>query len=94
MALGTRVDLDERGALASEVSTAITELLTALDEPLPRHALTPARSRPGTSNPLGGTGTPTAILGTAHKRTSRPTMSSYFLRRPYPPKCIRTALRC
>jgi hypothetical protein len=29
------VDLDERGALASEVRTAIAELLTALDEPLP-----------------------------------------------------------
>jgi hypothetical protein len=29
------VDLDERGALASEVRTAVTELLTALDEPLP-----------------------------------------------------------
>ncbi len=29
------VDLDERGALASEVRTAVAELLTALDEPLP-----------------------------------------------------------
>jgi hypothetical protein len=29
------VDLHERGALASEIRTAITELLTALDEPLP-----------------------------------------------------------
>lgn len=29
------VDLDERGALASEVRTAVTELLGALDEPLP-----------------------------------------------------------
>ena len=29
------VDLDRRGALASEVRTAVTELLTALDETLP-----------------------------------------------------------
>jgi hypothetical protein len=29
------VDLDERGALASDVRTAVTEMLTALDEPLP-----------------------------------------------------------
>jgi hypothetical protein len=29
------VDLDERGALASEVRTAVVELLAALDEPLP-----------------------------------------------------------
>jgi hypothetical protein len=29
------VDLDERGALAGEVRTAVAELLTALDEPLP-----------------------------------------------------------
>jgi hypothetical protein len=29
------VELDERGALASEVRTAVAELLTALDEPLP-----------------------------------------------------------
>jgi hypothetical protein len=29
------VDLDDRGALASEVRTAIAELLEALDEPLP-----------------------------------------------------------
>jgi hypothetical protein len=29
------VDLDERGALASEVRTAVAELLAALDEPLP-----------------------------------------------------------
>ena len=29
------VDLDERGALVSEVRTAVAELLTALDEPLP-----------------------------------------------------------
>ncbi len=29
------VDLDERGALASEVRTAVAKLLTALDEPLP-----------------------------------------------------------
>jgi hypothetical protein len=27
--------LDERGALVSEVRTAVAELLTALDEPLP-----------------------------------------------------------
>lgn len=29
------VDLDERGALVGEVRAAVTELLTALDEPLP-----------------------------------------------------------
>jgi len=29
------VDLDERGALVGEVRAAATELLTALDEPLP-----------------------------------------------------------
>jgi hypothetical protein len=29
------LSLDERGALANEICTAITELLTALDEPLP-----------------------------------------------------------
>jgi len=29
------VDLDERGALASGVRTAVAELLTALNEPLP-----------------------------------------------------------
>lgn len=37
------VDLDERGALVSEVRTAVAELLTALDEPLPP-ACTDARS--------------------------------------------------
>jgi hypothetical protein len=35
------VDLDERGALAGEVRAAVTELLTALDEPLP-----PAHTEP------------------------------------------------
>ena len=29
-------DLDERGTLASEVRTAVAQLLTALDEPLPQ----------------------------------------------------------
>jgi hypothetical protein len=37
------VDLDERGALVSEVRNAVAELLTALDEPLPP-ACTDARS--------------------------------------------------
>ena len=37
------VDLDEHGALVSEVRTAVAELLTALDEPLPP-ACTDARS--------------------------------------------------
>ena len=37
------VDLDERGALVSEVGTAVAELLTALDKPLPP-ACTDARS--------------------------------------------------
>ncbi len=37
------VDLDERGALVSEVRDAVAELLTALDEPLPP-ACTDARS--------------------------------------------------
>jgi hypothetical protein len=36
------VDLDRHGALASEVRTAVSELLAALDEPLPP-ACTPAR---------------------------------------------------
>jgi hypothetical protein len=37
------VDLDERGALVGEVRAAVTELLTALDEPLP-----PAHTEPPT----------------------------------------------
>lgn len=41
------VDLDERGALASEVRSAIAELLRALDEPLP-----PACNEPGADIPI------------------------------------------
>ena len=40
------VDLDERGILVGEVRAALTELLTALDEPLPPACSGSARARP------------------------------------------------
>jgi len=53
-ALGAGVDLDERGVLVGEVRAALTELLTALDEPLPPACTGSARARPDLQPQLRG----------------------------------------